>query len=525
MSLDGGESDSGDELPELPAKTRPKPQRRGNIGAGKLYADQAAFDKDIAAWEAEKAARALLVKEREKEQQRRREQRRKRDRSGQPSGAQKRKKSAAEQASLNRQRNRERNRERYKKYVDSVTSGRPGPLFCPGQQRKAAEQKLLGESFADNGQRVRVTAQGKLHGRCGSVISRAVLCKEDAQHGHVVSQPPKDSEGRLELDERHRHQVLLDDEADGTMVQISPFEVEPWPRIGQLIVEPRGLDDDEQLTGRVTRYYEMEPCNGDLGGLYKCTRTLYVSRNELETMTGGPLEENAWVRILDPHPAAIFTPQLLRLSSLDGELEPATTQTAHLMLQDAHVAWNGWDMVDRLLALRPWKHNDHGGSYDVFAAVKAAEAKLSKWRERLRDVQQAIEMKAAAGSRVHAEFLVAQASADSEILAKGLSLKYGSWSLAAWDIWTEHCGEHRWGPYSEAPMAERHALQQAMRESESSKSNQDLYLAKKRACHFEASKSFLPLHDVFRVSNVSPNIDCVEVEHAWIAMPDALEPV
>lgn len=38
------------DVPPLPDKLRPKPQQRGNIGAGKLYADQAAFDADMKAY-------------------------------------------------------------------------------------------------------------------------------------------------------------------------------------------------------------------------------------------------------------------------------------------------------------------------------------------------------------------------------------------------------------------------------------------------------------------------------------------
>ena len=46
----------------LPPK-RGKPQRRGNIGAGKLDADEAAFTADVQAFELERAEQAALVKE------------------------------------------------------------------------------------------------------------------------------------------------------------------------------------------------------------------------------------------------------------------------------------------------------------------------------------------------------------------------------------------------------------------------------------------------------------------------------
>ena len=65
-----------DEPPPEPPKLRPKPQARGSIGAGKHYADKAAFEADIEA----------LKQEREEHQARMAERRRAldqlRDRSG-----------------------------------------------------------------------------------------------------------------------------------------------------------------------------------------------------------------------------------------------------------------------------------------------------------------------------------------------------------------------------------------------------------------------------------------------------------
>ena len=50
------------ELPPLPPKVY-KPQRKGNIGAGKLDADEAAFTADVHAFELERSEQAALVKE------------------------------------------------------------------------------------------------------------------------------------------------------------------------------------------------------------------------------------------------------------------------------------------------------------------------------------------------------------------------------------------------------------------------------------------------------------------------------
>ena len=57
---------SAPEVPPLPPKLRPKPQRKGNVGAGKRYADEVAFAADVTAWERERDERKVLVKERER---------------------------------------------------------------------------------------------------------------------------------------------------------------------------------------------------------------------------------------------------------------------------------------------------------------------------------------------------------------------------------------------------------------------------------------------------------------------------
>lgn len=59
-------SASADGVPPEPPKLRPKPQKRGNVGAGRRYADVAEFDADVAAWEQEREERRALMKERER---------------------------------------------------------------------------------------------------------------------------------------------------------------------------------------------------------------------------------------------------------------------------------------------------------------------------------------------------------------------------------------------------------------------------------------------------------------------------
>jgi hypothetical protein len=71
-----------DEVPPLPPKLRRKPQAKGNVGEGKLYADKAEFDADVELWEQEQQVRQEQVKERERAQGQLRERgREKRDRS------------------------------------------------------------------------------------------------------------------------------------------------------------------------------------------------------------------------------------------------------------------------------------------------------------------------------------------------------------------------------------------------------------------------------------------------------------
>lgn len=49
-----------------PPKLRPKPQAKGNVGAGKQYADKQAFNADVEAWEQERKKHKVLMAERKK---------------------------------------------------------------------------------------------------------------------------------------------------------------------------------------------------------------------------------------------------------------------------------------------------------------------------------------------------------------------------------------------------------------------------------------------------------------------------
>ena len=64
-SSTGNAAEPANAVPPLPPTLRPKPQRRA-IGIGKSYASTIEFNAEVAAWEAEKRARAELVKLRQK---------------------------------------------------------------------------------------------------------------------------------------------------------------------------------------------------------------------------------------------------------------------------------------------------------------------------------------------------------------------------------------------------------------------------------------------------------------------------
>lgn len=279
-------STGSDGLPPLPPKV-PKPQSRGNIGPGKLYKDQAAFELAIDTWKRQKEERAVLVRRREQAMKQAREKRH--DRSGREqqhlSGAAKRQKAnTAVSASQNRERNRTHYYQRIRAAREKGCSD--GDWFISGFNRWRAEKELLGKRFVEEGQRVRVVSAGALNGRCGTIIKRAQVCGEDAQHQNVTTWPEKDASGRLKLDKLDQcHHVLLDPGCDGDVgqrVELSPRQVEAWPRIGQRV---RILDapGGGQQYGTVESF--CTPFNGYMApkhrGCYSISRPLFVASQDL----------------------------------------------------------------------------------------------------------------------------------------------------------------------------------------------------------------------------------------------------
>ena len=156
-------------------------------------------------------------------QQRERKREDKRDRSGRPeaSGAQKRKKGAVE--AERRDRNRRLNV--INQYRTAARKKKKIPLDSSQVARTREEERLLGDNFVHEGQRVRVI-EGLHAGCCGVVLERAVLW----ECGRAVT---------AVVEPEHHHDVLLDeDEDEAGPRRISPYQVEPWPRVGQQV----GLD-------------------------------------------------------------------------------------------------------------------------------------------------------------------------------------------------------------------------------------------------------------------------------------------
>ena len=343
---------SSDGMIEKPERMRKKPLER-QVGVGKKYASRAEYEADLDKWHAEHDARAVQMQEYNRQQDRLR------DRSGrkQKSGAQHRRESAELQkqdARQGRAREWHERQERSRKAMDSLAEKAralgPPPCFVR-HDRYAAEKALLGERFVHEWQRVRVVdpARPELHGRCGSVVIRARLCEED-EHGHVVSEPPR-LDGRLVLNEKHRHVVLLDDD-DGNqwgdcqdeslpykypesipedhVFKLSPYEVEPWPQIGQQVLM-YGNEEFDEYTGTVIQF------NGDeFDGYYRCARTFYAPADLVECMMGEELRVGSWVRLLEPHPAAELSPRLLLVPQEGGDAQVAEPDEQQRLARELH---------------------------------------------------------------------------------------------------------------------------------------------------------------------------------------------
>jgi len=184
--------------------------------------------------------------------------------------------------------------------------------------REEEERNLLGEHFFHEWQAVRVTAErgtfnGDLRGQIGFIDTRALVCR-DGENGSLDPAHIGD-DGRVELTEDRYNRVFLFD-GDGLCdaVQLSPYELEAWPRIGQRVRQFDVMDQEGNapLEGTVTKYYRgldasTRYYNGDRAGSYLCVRQLYADRTHVESMTGDTLQVSSWARLRPGHPDALHS--------------------------------------------------------------------------------------------------------------------------------------------------------------------------------------------------------------------------
>ncbi|EOD39612.1 hypothetical protein EMIHUDRAFT_200158 [Emiliania huxleyi CCMP1516] len=264
--------------------------------------------------EEERTARAAIMKERAKRQRQQHEKNRQpRERSERQyeSGAAKRKKAVTEakKADANRRRQVVSQHRRQAK-----EKARPplGESFASIRQRE--EQRLLGERFLFVPQRVRVS-EGELAGQCGTMLERGQLCFPDPVPNdprHIMSLE-LDASGRVAITEpKHHHQVLLDESEDEKPVLLSPYAVEPWPSVGQLVDMHHGsnLEDEPDRAmnhlGTVVAFHPWQHWGLEGESFYLVKRQTYALPEHVEAMAGGDVRVGSWVRLLPPHPDARY---------------------------------------------------------------------------------------------------------------------------------------------------------------------------------------------------------------------------
>ena len=250
------ECDPQCELPPLPPKLRPKPQKR-DIGRDKHYRDEASFQADKDAWDAERAERRVLMEEREQEMMRLRQQRR--TPRQKPSGAQNRKTAGTGMSTAEaNSSDRERKRVLYNKKAHEARNRCPWVV----------------------GQRVRISC-GKHAGHCAGAVMKM-------HQDRVCTQT-----------------ICLD--GSNATVKVAAADIVPWPQIGQQINWMQGMIGEVATVQQFIRGYEVE--SGAEGGsesttwraAYKLSRVLYALPEHLKIEDGQMLQKGATVRLLPPH--------------------------------------------------------------------------------------------------------------------------------------------------------------------------------------------------------------------------------
>lgn len=222
----------------------------------------------------QRAERAATMKERAKRQRALSEKTR--DRSGrqQESGAQHRKKADTKAEKADKQ----RRRSVINYHRKAARSKGPTPLFVAGLARRREEEELLGARFVMEDQGVRITG-GRHAGRCGVVVHRALLCEDDERGCQVVRRPKLDAAGGLVITEPYqKHTVLFDKELTGKpdeCVEVSPLDIEQWPRAGQLVLTEEG-------EAAVVKYMDLWPPNPeDMRGTYQVEQRLQFAYGDI----------------------------------------------------------------------------------------------------------------------------------------------------------------------------------------------------------------------------------------------------
>jgi len=235
-----------------------------------------------------------------------------RDRSDRPqaSGSQKRNQAQAEARKADANRRRQVVSQ-HRKAVREKARPRLGESFASIRQRE--EQRLLGKRFLFEPQRVRV-CEGALAGQCGTVLDRAQLCFQET--ARRVTSLELDASGRVAITEpRHHHQILLDGSEDEEPVLLSPYAVEPWPGVGQLVDMHHGSnlenEPDRAMNhlGTVVAFHPWQHWGLEGESFYLVKRQTFALPEHVEAMAGGDVCIGSWVRLLPPHPDAHHTLQ------------------------------------------------------------------------------------------------------------------------------------------------------------------------------------------------------------------------
>ena len=502
-SSTNGEPSSGEgsSVPQPPPKMRPKPQRRWGIGPGKRYADEAAFTADLEKWDDEHAERELLVKayDRAMDQARDRSSRKPRKCA---SGAAKRAASKAEA-----QRGAQR------RYVSRVKDAATKALAREGLgSRFDAEKQLLGDLFVVRGQRVRILKTKA----CGTVVTRATLCDE---HGNLLL--VQDEAGRVVPSEpRHHHALQLDQSASDEPELLSPYDVEPWPRIGQLV---QWLPDVPSELATVISYRGV-PKDKLAPSHYTLTRTLYASKDQVQRMDGGrfKLQVGSWVRLLEPHEDACFSPSHL--------IDKWTA--SHLIARSYVTEFTGFRTsydVRMLMDMKPDPKPSLPEGWTglhVHEAVKAATKALSASEANVAQLEVAIAEASAALSAAEAQCSAARAAAEADAKDKGID--YEPWQRNAANIELERIhGIDVVRLASARAFSKKDDLEKQLTSAQIRlrHDRHTLGSVNTSAEYYEAEQSILPIQDVFVIRAMCSSCECVELEHTWHSIHTEFEPL